>query len=230
MEKFGLPKQEKTAWQSFQEIAKVAALSALVALLGAENAMAKDNGGSHEKTKIKIENLKSKIADEEKKVEKIAAEKGMSGYVNGLKSEMFKAKSGDVITVIHLDNGKTTISLKSKDGTLTYLDRENKGFVNRIVVDNEQGKSRVEEGARRAFDDVDAYSSMDSLAETASVESDMEPKDKAVHEISEHQGNFSIQTINFKNGEKTVLEGSEASRLASKIEDSFLVSLEAAEK
>ena len=229
MEKFESPKQERSLWKNVQEIGKVAALSTLVALLGAENALAKDKNVSPENTKIKIEQLKSKIADEEKIVEKIADKKGRSLTINDIEAKELKTKSGDKFTILHFSDGKIAVLLQTSDRKLTYLDRGNKGFINRVIVDDEQ-KSGVEEDARRAFDEMDAFSDMNSIAEKANIESDFKPKDKAVHEISEKNGEYSIHTVNFKTGEKSVFKGNEAAHLVSEVEDGFLSALEVAEK
>jgi hypothetical protein len=213
----------KTIWNKVEEIGKVVALSALVALLGAENALAKDKHQSPEKTKIKIEQLKSKIAEQEKAIEKISDEKGKAHAltINGIQAKELKTKTGDIIMVIHNPSGKISISLQTANGVLTYFDRNADGRVDTVVVDNNEAKSKIAGDSQKMEDAMDAYSDIDSVAQRANVEADLEPKAKAVHEFSETNGKHSVRTVDFKTGGKTVLHGDAAAELTSHIEDSF---------
>ena len=217
-------KREKTApKKSFlkrvKETFKIGALTVLLSVLGTESVFA------GEKSKITKEPVKiEQVVKQEKQIENLVAQKGRQGRFEQKPVKMLKSRIGTiVISYDHVTEKPSWVLFETSDANLCYLDQGNDGKVDRLVLNQED----IKLNRKSAENALDALSSFESLTETARVEADLQPVDKAVYDFSKSkEGKTIVQTVNFRTGEVEKESGVKAEEITQKVQNAYSGSLE----
>jgi hypothetical protein len=218
MEKF---KNQESVWQKVKKIGEIAAFVALLGATGTETGLAQEKGKESESNlKNKIEQLKLQTAAEEKTVETMVDQKGITGkYGEEMVKKFRDPVSGEIVVGYDKDGKKPIwISFETPDAVQRYFDAHNNGTLDRVILNKTSDPVKAKSG----FNDLDMFQDAEGMAKDAETESSLEPEQKTAFFFHETGGEPTVQSIDFNNGEKAELTGSEANEFTSKLQATFL--------
>lgn len=216
--------RRESLWKKVKRISEIAVLSVLLSTAGIETVLGQEKNESPEKVKDRIEQVKTETAEKEQNVIKVVEKKGMTGKIGTMPAKMLRDPAKGLITVGYGQDVKKAewIYLETPGANLRYFDKDNDGDVDRAIL------NRSPENARQksAFNDIDTFAPFEKLTETAKMEADLMPEDKAVFEFAQEGKEFVVRSVEFKTGEVSELSGDEAGTLTNKIQQGYLNALE----
>jgi hypothetical protein len=231
MEKF---KNQESFWQKTKEIGKIAAFVALLGTAGVESALAQESKGSEVDLRNKIEQLKQQAAEEEKTLEILMSQMNdgveMGGreyrendgtYTKTTFKEM-KDSLGGKIQVGYDQDGKTPswISLETPDAVKRYLDANNDGLLDRVILNHGSDSPQEKSGTNGFIQSLDVEM-LDGIAHGGSLAG----KEDTILTFGTEGGKSKVQLTGFKNGERAYLLGTGASDFTYKMQQDFLSAL-----
>ncbi len=215
-----------STWKKFEQYGKIAALSTLLSLLGAEFVLGQEKG-EQEDVRAKIEHLKQRAAEYEKNIIAAAREKGQAGNMNATPVRRLQSPDGKIVTTVGYSLDEKTVQWfihEGDDAAMRFFDKDADGAVDRVVINKENPKFGARQKA--AFNDLKTFDSMQHLASEASVSADLEPEHVMVYEIRLEDQGLVVQAVDFRSGEASELTGSDAEKLISQVQGSFTNSIE----
>ncbi|MDZ7798150.1 MAG: hypothetical protein U5L76_00870 [Patescibacteria group bacterium] len=230
-EKKPLNKKEisSTLWRKIKDGGKVAAIVTLLSMPGIRSLKAQEKGeGRKIKTKERIEKLVENSAEKVQKIISIINEKGQEGTMGNTPVKRLESSDGSITTVGYSDdnynnemepNESEWLLHGNEKASMSYLDEGANGSIDRIVLNNDKTNKFI--GEKRAFNKLNSFVPMETLADKAKIKSSLEPKDQAIYEMNNNENEYSIKVAEFENGKTSLLSGKEAKELTEKIQAHF---------
>jgi len=217
-------------WTRIKNAGKIATLVTLLSLPGLRELNAQEKAEKIE-TISKIETLIKETEEKVKKIVAIVSEKGESGTMSGVMRRIpikrLESKAdGSVIRIGYpskdeiSENNAEWLIYKNKESSRQFFDKDADGSVDRIIINKE---AKLSKEAKSALNDLDTFSSMDDLAREAKFASSFSRMRKkvTVFEITKENGNYIIKTVDFNNGDTSIISGEKAEKIVSGIQDEF---------
>ena len=228
------PKQRKSKiWNKVAKAGRTAAFIASFIAAGRGMAAESPEPKSEEEAREKIS---QEIEETQKIVETLSVDmerKGKAGKFTGLGKTLdarsFTKEDGGEIRVLYDGKDKDGkgkakhVTYSSEDGSMMLVDYNADGSVDRIIFNDTSTDSRETLSRKKIKNDVNAFSSLQGLAEIAN--SRLKPEAIHVNEIAkEKDGSYSRSAVDFQSGKCTKSNGAEIDVL--KAQGAFKASLE----
>ncbi|MFH1866700.1 MAG: hypothetical protein ABIJ81_01305 [Patescibacteria group bacterium] len=158
-------------------------------------------------------------------------EKGQQGRIERIPVRRWVSPDKKNSTTVGYSDEKSSdakwLIYEGNDASMRFFDNGADGSVDRIIIDNEARPHGSQQ--KSAENDLKTFSSINELADDASVEANLDPQDIKVYEISFENGQFVVRSVDFQSGDSSELTGPDAEELVSKVQNSFTNSMESVE-
>lgn len=236
-------------WKKFKKLGEAVALTALLSLPGLELAFAQEKGEEKD-TRVKIEQSIKEAAVHVQKIAAILKEKGGAGYLKGLSPEKIPIRSlilpeskqmvevgykGQVLEDNSRIEKEPLFFIQEKEeGAIWFYDKNADGSLDRVILNN--NTPRPGTPSKSFYNREKTLSSMDDLAFMADLKANsslrktyLPPEKIVVFEISFENDNYVVQSVDFEKGKFDELNGSEAEKAVSQLQEIYTKSVESLE-
>ncbi len=221
-------KKENINWPKIKKYTRLLALSALLTISSLSTVSAQESNKTQSK-EFNMEQLITKASQETKKVcELILKNSILVGTINGDKSrEWDLIDKGERVQVGYKADGITPkwIIYENSNGAKLYFDDNADGSIDKVIINNEikkENTSQIDKDAQRASSELDAFDSMESLAETANIKASMKPEDITIAKINFKDGHSTLRIVDFKSGESGEITSEHGDEIAESIQASYV--------